>query len=45
MSISGMMTIRERRLQDAGVPFVIHVGSGGRLVPTGYRDNGRPLPP
>jgi uncharacterized protein len=33
------------RLQDADVPFVTHVGSGGRLVPTGYRDNGRPLPP
>ncbi|MGA2208981.1 MAG: amidohydrolase family protein [Acidimicrobiales bacterium] len=33
------------RLQDAGVPFVTHVGSGGRLVPRGYRENGRPLPP
>ena len=33
------------RLQDADVPFVSHVGSGGRLVPRGYRENGRPLPP
>ena len=32
------------RLQDAGVPFVTHVGTGGRLVPTGYRENGRPQP-
>jgi predicted TIM-barrel fold metal-dependent hydrolase len=32
------------RLQDADVPFVTHVGTGGRLVPTGYRENGRPLP-
>ena len=33
------------RLQEADVPFVTHVGTGGRLVPTGYRENGRPLPP
>jgi uncharacterized protein len=32
------------RLQEADVPFVTHVGTGGRLVPTGYRENGRPLP-
>jgi predicted TIM-barrel fold metal-dependent hydrolase len=32
------------RLQDAGVPFVTHVGTGGRLIPTGYRENGRPVP-
>jgi predicted TIM-barrel fold metal-dependent hydrolase len=32
------------RLQDADVPFVSHIGTGGRLVPTGYRENGRPLP-
>ncbi|MGO9198433.1 MAG: amidohydrolase family protein [Acidimicrobiales bacterium] len=32
------------RLQEAGVPFVTHVGTGGRLIPTGYRNNGRPLP-
>ena len=30
------------RLQDADVPFVSHIGTGGRLVPTGYRENGRP---
>jgi predicted TIM-barrel fold metal-dependent hydrolase len=33
------------RLQDADVPFVTHVGTGGRLVPAGYRENGKPLPP
>ncbi len=32
------------RLQDADVPFVTHVGTGGRLVPKGYRENGRPAP-
>jgi predicted TIM-barrel fold metal-dependent hydrolase len=32
------------RLQEVDVPFVTHVGTGGRLVPTGYRENGRPLP-
>jgi predicted TIM-barrel fold metal-dependent hydrolase len=33
------------RLQDADVAFVTHVGTGGRLVPAGYRANGRALPP
>lgn len=33
------------RLQDADVPFVSHIGTGGRLVPRGYRENGRPVPP
>lgn len=33
------------RLQDADVAFVTHVGTNGKLVPTGFRDNGRPLPP
>jgi predicted TIM-barrel fold metal-dependent hydrolase len=33
------------RLQDADIAFVTHVGTGGKLVPTGYRNNGRPLPP
>ena len=33
------------RLQDADIPFVTHVGTGGKLVPTGYRQNGRPVPP
>ena len=32
------------RLQEAGVPFVTHVGTGGRLIPSGYRHNGRPMP-
>jgi predicted TIM-barrel fold metal-dependent hydrolase len=33
------------RLQDADVPFVLHIGGGGRLLPAGFRDNGRPVPP
>ncbi len=33
------------RLQDADVPFITHIGTGGKLVPTGYRANGRPVPP
>jgi predicted TIM-barrel fold metal-dependent hydrolase len=32
------------RLQDADLPFVTHIGTGGRLVPKGYRANGRPVP-
>jgi predicted TIM-barrel fold metal-dependent hydrolase len=32
------------RLQDADVPFITHIGTGGRLVPTGYRENGREVP-
>ncbi len=32
------------RLQDADIAFVTHIGTGGRLVPRGYRENGRPLP-
>lgn len=32
------------RLQDADVPFICHIGTGGRLVPTGYRENGRQMP-
>lgn len=32
------------RLQDCDVPFVTHIGTGGKLVPTGYRENGRPVP-
>jgi predicted TIM-barrel fold metal-dependent hydrolase len=31
-------------LQDAGVPFMTHIGTGGRLVPQAYRNNGRPVP-
>ena len=26
------------------MPFVTHVGTGGELVPTGFRENGRPQP-
>jgi predicted TIM-barrel fold metal-dependent hydrolase len=32
------------RLQDADLPFITHIGTGGRLVPKGYRANGRPVP-
>ncbi len=32
------------RLCEADVPFVTHIGTGGRLVPAGYRENGRPVP-
>jgi predicted TIM-barrel fold metal-dependent hydrolase len=31
-------------LADAGVPFMTHIGTGGRLVPQAYRNNGRPVP-
>lgn len=31
-------------LAEAGVPFMTHVGTGGRLVPPAYRNNGRPIP-
>lgn len=33
------------RLAEAGIPFVTHIGTGGRLTPKGYRNNGRPIPP
>lgn len=33
------------RLDEAGVPFVTHIGTGGRLTPRGYRNNGMPIPP
>src|SRR4029077_15866522 len=29
------------RLQDAGVPFMLHVGGGGRLVRPAFHNNGR----
>lgn len=32
-------------LAQADVPFVVHVGTGGRLTPRGYRNNGKPIPP
>jgi uncharacterized protein len=31
------------RLQDAGVPFMLHVGGGGRLVRPAFHNNGRPV--
>jgi predicted TIM-barrel fold metal-dependent hydrolase len=32
-------------LQDAQVPFVLHIGTGGRLVHPSFRNNGRAVPP
>jgi len=32
------------RLQDAGVPFLLHVGGSPFHVPPAYMNNGRPLP-
>jgi predicted TIM-barrel fold metal-dependent hydrolase len=32
------------RLQEAGVPFMLHVGGGGRLVQPAFHANGRPRP-
>ena len=31
------------RLQDAGVPFMLHVGGGGRPIPRGFHNNDRPV--
>jgi predicted TIM-barrel fold metal-dependent hydrolase len=31
------------RLQDADVPFVLHIGGGGRPVPRAFHDNARPV--
>lgn len=33
------------QLEEAGIPFMLHIGTGGRLVPRGFRENGRPVPP
>jgi predicted TIM-barrel fold metal-dependent hydrolase len=33
------------RLADADVPFVLHIGTGGKLLPDGFRNNGRAIPP
>jgi uncharacterized protein len=30
------------RLQDAGVPFMLHVGGGGRPIPRAFHNNDRP---
>jgi predicted TIM-barrel fold metal-dependent hydrolase len=32
------------RLQDAGIPFMLHVGGGGRLIEPAFHQNGRPRP-
>jgi predicted TIM-barrel fold metal-dependent hydrolase len=32
------------RLQDAGVPFMLHVGGGGRALRRSFHENGRPRP-
>jgi predicted TIM-barrel fold metal-dependent hydrolase len=32
------------RLEDAGVPFVLHVGGGGRSLKPAFHDNGLPRP-
>ncbi len=32
-------------LEETGTPFMLHVGATPRLVPKGFRNNGRPLPP
>jgi predicted TIM-barrel fold metal-dependent hydrolase len=32
-------------LQEAGVPFMVHVGFGGQPLRSGFRKNGRPQPP
>ncbi len=32
------------QLAESGTPFMLHIGTGGRLVPRGYRNNGRPVP-
>lgn len=33
------------RLQDAGVPFMLHIGGGGRPLHPAFHENGRPKPP
>lgn len=30
-------------LEDAGVPFVLHIGGGGRTLRAAFHDNGRPV--
>ncbi|HZU74922.1 MAG TPA: amidohydrolase family protein [Acidimicrobiales bacterium] len=32
-------------LAMAGVPFAVHIGGGGVLLPPAFRNNGRPVPP
>jgi uncharacterized protein len=31
------------RLQDADVPFMLHVGGGGRMIPRAFHNNDRPV--
>ena len=31
-------------LEEANVPFMTHIGTGGPLVPKAFRNNGRPVP-
>ncbi len=33
------------RLAEADVPFVLHIGTGGPLLPEGFRNNGKEVPP
>ena len=33
-----------QRLSEAGIPFVVHIGLGTRVLPKEYEDNGRPMP-
>ena len=32
------------RMQDAGVPFMLHIGGGGRGLHRAFHNNGRPVP-
>jgi predicted TIM-barrel fold metal-dependent hydrolase len=31
------------RMQDADIPFVLHVGGGGRMIPRAFHNNNRPV--
>jgi predicted TIM-barrel fold metal-dependent hydrolase len=33
-----------QRLSEAGIPFVLHIGLGTRVLPPAYQDNGKPVP-
>jgi uncharacterized protein len=33
-----------RRLSDAGIPFVLHIGLANRVLPKAYENNGKPIP-
>jgi predicted TIM-barrel fold metal-dependent hydrolase len=32
-------------MADCGMPFVLHIGGGNRILPKEYANNGKPLPP